>query len=196
MAIRARVSVITCCAHSEKVVLRYWLLLMLPLVGLVCIKSDKSDPIFNSRSLDSTFGSDPRIKKLRRKKERRIITKKSTWLGAQMVERLVEHSDWTWAKATSDWTLVPDRWKRTRDRPSVRWITWTYLDRWWSRDYYFEPHNSGINCTRSLHAELGPSGFLSERSVWFGISDHFNLKHLFIYNPTWKSVILATKCHK
>ena len=119
MAIRARVSVITCCAHSETVVLRYWLLLMLPLVGLVCIKSDKSDPIFNSRSLDSTFGSDPRIKKLRRKKERRIITKKSTWLGAQMVERLVEHSDWTWAKATSDWTLVPDRWKRTRDRPSA-----------------------------------------------------------------------------
>ena len=122
----------------------------------------------------------PQNQKITKKKERRIITKKSTWLGAQMVERLVEHSDWTWAKATSDWTLVPDRWKRTRDRPSVRWITWTYLDRWWSRDYYFEPHNSGINCTRSLHAELGPSGFLSERSVWFGISDHFNLKHLFV----------------
>ena len=76
-AIRARVSVIMCCAHFEKVALQYWLPLMLPLVGLVCIKSDKSDPIFNSRSLDS--------KNYEEKKSVESLHRKSTWLGAQMI---------------------------------------------------------------------------------------------------------------
>ena len=118
---------------------------------------------FSTLVRSTRFGSDPRIKKTTKKKRASNHYKKSTWLGAQMVERLVEHSDWTWAKATSDWTLVPDRWKRTRDRPSVL----DHLDLLGPLmvTYYFEPHNSGINCTRSLHAELGPSGFLSERSV-------------------------------
>ena len=112
-AIRARVSVITCCAHFEKVALQYWLPLMLPLVGLVCIKSDKSDPIFNSRSLDS-----------KNYEEKRASNHYTENRRGSALRWLVEHSDWTWAKATSDWTLVPDRWKRTREIvPS--WITWT-----------------------------------------------------------------------
>lgn len=152
MAIRARVSVITCCAHSEKVVLRYWLLLMLPLVGLVCIKSDKSDPIFNSRSLDSIW--------LWPQNQKNYEEKKS-------VESLQKNRRGSALRWLRDWLsiligpglrpLLIGPWFRTvgRERETVRpsWITWTYLDRWWSRDYYFEPHNSGINCTRSLHAE-------------------------------------------
>ena len=183
-AIRARVSVITCYAHSEMVELQYWLLLMLPLVGLVCIKSDKSDPFV------STF-ADPlvHLKKngspRNEEKERRIIIIKiSTWLDAQWW--LVEHSDWTWAKATSDWTLVPDPLEEN-ERSSSRHGSLGHglLDRWWSRDYYFEPHNS--DPARSLHAgwDAGfccPKGRYDLVSLIISIYIHLYLSKLKICN--------------
>ena len=151
-AIRARVSVITCYAHSEKVELQYWLLLMLPHVGLVCIKSDKSDPFVSTLA-------DPLVhlaKWLTLNEEKRASNHyypKSTWLDAQWW--LVEHSDWTWAKATSWLDLGSGPVGREREIvvPSLDHLDIRIIGpRWWSRDYYFEPHNS--DPTRSLHAQI------------------------------------------
>ena len=116
-AIRARVSVITCYAHSEKVELQYWLLLMLPHVGLVCIKSDKSDPFVSTLA-------DPLVHlakwlTLNEEKERRIIiiqnqrgsTLNDDWLSILIgpgLRPLILIGPW-----------FRTRWKRTRDRRPV-----------------------------------------------------------------------------
>ena len=187
-AIRARVSVITCYAHSEKVELQYWLLLMLPHVGLVCIKSDKSDPFVSTLA-------DPLVhlaKWLTLNEEKRASNHyypKSTWLDAQWW--LVEHSDWTWAKATNlDWTLVPDPLEENERSSSRRWITWTYglLDLVDGHVTIISNRTIRTRPDPYTHRLLGRWFLLSERSVWFGISDHFNL-FSFKLNPNWKSVI-------
>ena len=146
MAIRARVSVITCCAHSEKVVLRYWLLLMLPLVGLVCIKSDKSDPLLSFARLD--FWLWPQNQKITKKKERRIITKNRRGSALRWLR------DWLSILIGPGLRpLLIGPWFRTvgRERETVRpsWITWTYLDRWWSR----------IISNRTIRASIVPDPY-------------------------------------
>lgn len=157
MAIRARVSVITCYAHFEKVELQYWLLLMLPHVGLVCIKSDKSDPFVSTLADPLVHLTRWLTQKRRKRASNHYYQNISTWLDAQWW--LVEHSDWTWAKATSWLDLGSGPVGREREIVVPSWITWTHglLDRWWSRDYYFEPHNS--DPTRSLHADCWEAGF-------------------------------------
>ena len=188
-AIRARVSVITCYAHSEKVELQYWLLLMLPHVGLVCIKyPTKVIRSFQlSLTLSFTWHDDsPRNEEIKSVESFQNI---STWLDAQWW--LVEHSDWTWAKATSWLDLGSGPVGREREIVVPSWITWTHglLDRWWSRDYYFEPHNS--DPTRSLHADCWDTGFCCPKgrydlvSLIISIYIHlFKLKICHFFNLT------------
>ena len=116
-AIRARVSVITCYAHSEMVELQYWLLLMLPLVGLVCIKSDKSDP-FVSTLADPLVHlkkmAHPETKKKSVEsllsKYQRGSTLNDDWLSILIGPGLRPLLIGPWFRT---------RWKRTRDRRPV-----------------------------------------------------------------------------
>ena len=112
----------------------------------------------------------------RRKRASNHYYPKSTWLDAQWW--LVEHSDWTWAKATNlDWTLVPDPLEENERSSSRRWITWTYglLDLVDGHVTIISNRTIRTRPDPYTHRLLGRWFLLSERSVWFGISDHFNL---------------------
>ena len=101
-----------------------------------------------------------RLEKLRRKKERRIITPKidvarrsDDWLSILIGPGLRPLLIGPWFRTVG----------RERERSS-RLGSLGLLGRWWSRDY-FEPHNSGINCTRSLHADCWEAGVFFVRKV-------------------------------